>query len=121
MRGIYRSLLQCVAVCCSVLQCVAVCCSVCCRQVDAQNIQVIVAVCCSVLQCIAVCCSACCRQVNARHIQGSCHNIQGSVHQIYRALFTTHELVGASGTTDTSRLVAVCCSVLQHVAVSCRV
>jgi len=32
-----RSVLQCVAVCCSVLQCVAVCCSV--------------------LQCVAVCCS----------------------------------------------------------------
>jgi len=37
--------LQCVAVCCSVLQCVAVCCSV---------LQC-VAVCCSVLQCVAVC------------------------------------------------------------------
>ena len=34
---VYRSVLQCVAVCCSVLQCVAVCCSV--------------------LQCVAVCCS----------------------------------------------------------------
>ena len=42
-----RSVLQCVAVCCSALQCVAVCCSV---------LQC-AAVCCSVLQCVAVCCS----------------------------------------------------------------
>ena len=42
-----KSVLQCVAVCCSVLQCVAVCCSV---------VQC-VAVCCSVLECVAACCS----------------------------------------------------------------
>ena len=39
-----RSVLQCVAVCCSVLQCVTVCCSV---------LQCVV-VCCNVLQCVAV-------------------------------------------------------------------
>ena len=42
-----KSVLQCVAVCCSVLQCDALCCSV---------VQC-VAVCCSVLQCVAVGCS----------------------------------------------------------------
>ena len=40
-----RSMLQCVAVCCSVLQCVAVLC----------NVLQCVAVCCSVLQCVAAC------------------------------------------------------------------
>jgi len=77
-----RSVLQCVAVCCSVLQCVAVCCSVwqcvavcCCSvlqcvpvpesegkalQTQPQSCSVLqcVAVCCSVLQCVAVCANA---------------------------------------------------------------
>ena len=71
---LYRSVLQCVAVCCSVLQCVAVCCSVlqcvavCCSVFlslalisVAKELSVLwlaqCVVCCSVLQCVAVCCS----------------------------------------------------------------
>ena len=62
-----RSVLQCVAVCCSVLQCAAVCCrelqyaaarcsvwqnvAVCCIALQCGT------VCCNVLQCVAVCCN----------------------------------------------------------------
>jgi len=55
VNGSVRSVLQCVAACCSMLQCVTVCCgvlqcvAVCC------SIPLRVAACCSVLQCVAVC------------------------------------------------------------------
>jgi len=60
-----RSMLQCVAVCCSVLQCVAVRSTHCNMMMRMITIALLlkvflspVAVCCSVLQCVAVCCSA---------------------------------------------------------------
>ena len=60
-----RSVLQCVAVCCSVLQCVAVCCSalqcfaVLCSVLHSVNVEARLegTVCCRVLQSVAVLCS----------------------------------------------------------------
>ena len=58
-RLVRKSVLQCIAVCCSVSQCVAVRCSVMqCVAVCCSVLQyvAVVAVCCSVLQYVAVCC-----------------------------------------------------------------
>ena len=73
-----RSVLQCVAVCCSVLQCAAVCCSVLqCAAVCCSVLQC-AAVCCSVLQCAVVCCSVlqcavvCCHYLGNTHENTTC-------------------------------------------------
>ena len=93
-----------VAVCCSVLQCVAVCCSV---------LQ-FVAVCCTVLQCAVVCCSVL-----------QCVAVLQCFRNEYQQMCVS-SVEGYAGPSDKghfmgSMCVAVCCSVLQCVAVCCSV
>jgi hypothetical protein len=108
---VYCSVLQCVAVCCSVLQCVAVCCSV---------LQC-VTLCCSVLQCVAVCCRV--LQCVFRMFS-ECFQCVAVGRSLSCALFASCYLAHArSHTLSHSVLLipqprcAVCCSVLQRVAV----
>jgi len=93
------SVLQCVAVCCTILQCVAVCCSV------LHNI----AVCCSVLQCVAVC--------DKR--QNSSYPSHADKHALSHVVYGSEVLLVfnvESCSSSVLQRVAVCCSVLQCVA-----
>jgi len=92
------------ACCCSVLQCVAVCCSV---------LQC-VTVCCSVLQCVAVCCSVL-QSVNEH--RSSFLNPSVLTKTIAEANSWLCSCVCCSVLLQC--VVAVCCSVLQCVAVCC--
>ena len=115
------SVLQCVAVCCSVLQCDAVCCSllqsvaVCCSLLQS------VAVCCSLLQSVAVCCNVFqCVPVCSSVLQCAEWGIflwMRSGRALRSALNQSSELCGVAQYP----CVAVCCSVLQCVAVCCSV
>jgi len=100
-HSVNRSVLQCVAVCCSALQCVAVCFSV---------LQC-VAVCCSVLQCVAVCCSV--------HVDIAAQSTRHYIYcipvlQCVAVCCSVLQCVAAQSTSH-----YMCCSVLQCVAVCC--
>ena len=114
-------MLQSVAECCSVLQCDAVCCSV---------LQC-VAVCCSVLQCGAVCCSVVqCGAVWCSVVQGATlyaprptrrpRTIHLPVARrfVHVIVMHVHADVSVRYSYICTHVVAVCCSVLQCVAVS---
>jgi len=138
---VYCSVLQCVAVCWSVLQCVAVCALVRCSLVHGKRllythewvIPHTCAVCCNVLQCVAVCCVVCCSLIRGKmnylpprmslptHMCGvlQCAAVRCSVLRSVlqcdaskKWLIYPHEWV-------IPHTCAVCCSVLQCVAVCC--
>jgi len=111
-----------VEVCCSVLQCVAVCCSVlqwvaafavCCSVLQC------FAVFCSVLQCVAVCYSVlqyvavCCNMLKRAAV--CCSTLTAAMHSA--RILLTHSGRVAKSTNLNGMHVAVCCSVLQCVAV----
>ena len=109
--------------CCSVLQCVAVCCNVlqCSRRNRKQMYwEYLQVMCCSVLQCVAVCCNV---------SQGSKWNRD----QMFRERLRPREFLKKSQKCPKiqkaitlfhptqNSYVAVCCSVLQCVAVCCSI
>jgi len=96
-----KSVLQCVAVCCSVLQCVAVCCGVWMNSVSVVCCLVKRSVCSSLLQSVTVCCSL---------LQSV------AVHRFINCVFV---IIGCHFATKLC--FATCCSVLWCIAVRCRV
>jgi len=100
------SVLQCLAVCCSVLQCVAACCSVLHCVALCRNVLQSPVVSYNVLQCVAVYCSLLQRVMTHRDMTQSTHQ-RCSVPEV-SASHLTNILV---------ERVALCCSVLQCVAV----
>jgi len=132
------SVLKCVAVCCSVLQCVAVCCSVlqcvavCCRMYTLPTCLAIALLLslslthiqnppgqrCSVLHCVAVCCSVLqCIYTSHMPREGNDDDCSGShcEQSVSRSLVLSHTCRDHQGN------IAMCCSVLQCVAVCCSV
>jgi len=90
LQCVAHHFLQCVAVCCSVLQCVAVCCSVL-QLMDTTTV-----------------CMYCVHQIHT-------HITRSNTHTAY-----THKHTNITHTRHTGLCVAVCCSVLQCVAVDRR-
>ena len=118
---VQRSVLQCVAACCSALQCVAVCCSalhcvvVCCSvhethwhlRTSDECRDLCVAVCCSVLRCVAV---------RLQSVAVCCSVLRCVA--VCTRLINTYGLVMSA---EICECVAVCCGVSQCVVVCCRV
>ena len=136
------SVLQCVVVCCSVLQCVTVCCSVCCRvefhlEIKRERISselhlkmthfiseslpresLAVYVTARVAACVAVCCSACCSAES--HLKMKRERVSLELHlEMMRSISESllRESVAVYAAGRVAACVAVCCSVLQCVAV----
>jgi len=120
------SMLQCVAVSCSELQCVAVSCG---RKTRVVKLH-IVTVCCSVLQCVAVCCSelwpkdACSKTTFSKwdfvEMEYPVRALPFRMWQKGTVMESSHEShCGPKTRVVKLHIVAVCCSVLQCVAVSC--
>jgi len=118
------SMLQYVTVCCSVLRCVAVFCTMLqCHDFttttysvhgDCTEVPIRVAVCCSMLQYVAVC--------NIMQIVVVCHSILRCVAVINTVLQCILFLyVATTAEYRAASCVAVCCSLLQFVAVRCNV
>jgi len=106
--------LLCVAVCCCVLLCVAVCCCIVNLYEDKlDRFKVKVQVCCSVWKCVAVSCrpkaQVCCCVVPSVAVSrgGCCRPLRGQI--------KSH----SSQREGVLQCVAVCCKLLQGVAVFC--
>ena len=116
-----RAQRQCVAVCCSVVQCAAVCCSVLQRVVACCSVVQYVAVSCSVLQCVAVCCSV--LQCVAAYLSSEETELKDSMLQYVavccsrRVSFSRGDSAQRLKSLSWLQCGAVCCSVLQYVAV----
>ena len=101
--AVYCIVLQCVAMCCSVQQCVAVCCSV------SHHFAIF----CSALQCVALCC------IVLQCVADTYQSAKKSLKPSNPASGT--DQMPRDPTPLLSKCIAVCCSVLQCVAVCCSV
>jgi len=115
----------CVAVCCSVLQRVAACCSVTMslkwlsHKVSKITKSPCVAVCCSVLQCVAACCSVTMslKWPSTKSVKSQCLPVLQRVAAFCSVTMSLKWLFHKVSRITMSPCVAVCCSVLQRLAV----